>query len=108
MRAPTTARARTSRLVRTAAATAGTALLLAVSACGQIYPSSQPAQGPANGVQTDVKDVTIGFAQQQLQAPYFAAMQVRAEEVAKEKGFKLLFQSANKDPAIQYNQMQAM
>jgi ribose transport system substrate-binding protein len=108
MRAPTTSRARSSRLVRSAAATAGATLLLAVSACGQIYPSTQPAQEPAGGVEPNVQSVTVGFAQQQLQAPYFAAMQVRAEEIAKEKGFKLLFQSANKDPAIQYNQMQAM
>ena len=108
MRAPTTSRARTSRLGRSAAATAGATLLLAVSACGQLYPSSEPAQQPAGGVQPDVRSVTIGFAQQQLQAPYFAAMQVRAEEIAKEKGFKLLFQSANKDPAIQLNQIQAM
>ena len=96
------------RFARAAGAVGGTALLLAASACGQIYPSSTPAQGPANGVEPNVQSVTVGFAQQQLQAPYFAAMQVRAEEIAKEKGFKLLFQSANKDPAIQYTQMQAM
>ncbi|MGI3779245.1 MAG: substrate-binding domain-containing protein [Janthinobacterium lividum] len=101
----TTARART---VRAAAVTSGAALLLAMSACGQIYPSSAPAQGPAGGVQPDVSKVVVGFAQQQLQAPYFAAMQVESEQIAKEQGFKLLFQSANKDPAIQYNQMQAM
>jgi ribose transport system substrate-binding protein len=52
--------------------------------------------------------VVVGFAQQQLQAPYFAAMQVQAQQIAKDKGFKLLFQAANKDPAIQLNQMQAM
>jgi ribose transport system substrate-binding protein len=97
-----------SRAVRAAAVTSGTALLVAMSACGQIYPSSVPAQGPAGGVKTDVHQVVVGFAQQQLQAPYFAAMQVRAEQIAHEQGFKLLFQSANKDPAIQYNQMQAM
>ena len=81
---------------------------LTLSACGKIYPSSEPAQGPANGVKSGTDDVVIGFAQQQLQAPYFAAMQVRAEEIAKEQGFTLLFQAANKDPAIQMNQMQAM
>ena len=59
-------------------------------------------------MQPNVKKVVVGFAQQQLQAPYFAAMQVRAEQIAKEQGFKLLFQAANKDPAIQLNQMQAM
>jgi ribose transport system substrate-binding protein len=79
-----------------------------LSSCGDIYPSSKPAQEPANGVAKDVKDVTVGFAQQQLQAPYFSAMQVQAEKIAKKQGFKLLFQSANKDPVIQMNQMQAM
>ncbi|GAA3578646.1 substrate-binding domain-containing protein [Microlunatus spumicola] len=97
-----------SRAARAAAATGGVAVLLAASACGQIYPSSAPAQGPAGGVQPDVSKVVVGFAQQQLQAPYFAAMQVQSEQIAKDKGFKLLFQAANKDPAIQLNQMQAM
>jgi ribose transport system substrate-binding protein len=89
------------------AAAAATAVLT-MTACGQIYPSKEPAQGPAGGVQSDVKDVVVGFAQQQLQAPYFAAMGVQANDIAKEKGFKLLFQAANKDPVIQMNQMQAM
>lgn len=83
-------------------------LLLGTAACGQIYPSREPASGPPNGVKPAVADVRIGFAQQQLQAPYFSAMQVRAEEIATEQGFTLLFQSANKDPVIQMNQMQAM
>src|SRR3954470_11367512 len=82
--------------------------MLTLTACGQLYPSTEPAQGPANGVKSDVHDVVVGFAQQQLQAPYFAAMQVQSEQIAKEQGFKLLFQAANKDPVIQMNQMQAM
>ncbi len=82
--------------------------VLVLSACGQIYPSSEPAQGPAGGVQPDVSDVVIGFAQQQLQAPYFAAMQVQAQEIADREGFTLLFQAANKDPVVQAQQMQAM
>jgi ribose transport system substrate-binding protein len=94
------------QMVRAAAAAA--TALVTLSACGQIYPSSTPAQGPANGVKSDVHDVVVGFAQQQLQAPYFAAMQVQSEQIAKEQGFKLLFQAANKDPVIQMNQMQAM
>lgn len=63
---------------------------------------------PAGGVQPDVQDVVVGFAQQQLQARYFAAMQVESEEIAREQGFTLLFQAANKDPVVQMNQMQAM
>ena len=96
---------RRRRLIGVAAA--GTALVV-LSACGQIYPSSDPAQAPANGIKSDVHDVVVGFAQQQLQAPYFAAMQVQSEKIAREQGFKLLFQAANKDPVIQMNQMQAM
>lgn len=98
------ARNRRRMAIGAAAATA----LLTLASCGQIYPSKTPAQGPAGGVQTDVHKVIVGFAQQQLQAPYFAAMQVRAQQIAKEKGFKLLFQAANKDPVVQMNQMQAM
>ena len=98
----------TTRRRRLPLAVAATVVALTMSACGQIYPSKEPVNGPTNGVKTDVKDVVVGFAQQQLQAPYFAAMQVRAEQIAKEQGFKLLFQAANKDPVIQMNQMQAM
>src|SRR6478735_11190729 len=97
-------RSRFRNLISTAAATTA---LLTLTACGQIYPSTEPAQGPAGGVQ-DIQNVVVGFAQQQLQAPYFAAMQVQAEEIAKQKGFKLLFQAANKDPVVQSSQMQAM
>ncbi|WP_375424649.1 sugar ABC transporter substrate-binding protein [uncultured Friedmanniella sp.] len=93
---------------RTALAAMGAAGVLMVSACGQIYPSSAPAQGPANGVKSDVHQVVVGFAQQQLQAPYFAAMQVEAQQIADQQGFKILIQAANKDPVIQMNQMQAM
>jgi len=96
---------RRRRLIGSAAAATA---LLTMTACGQIYPSKEPAQGPAGGVQSDVRNVVVGFAQQQLQAPYFAAMQVKSEEIAKAKGFKLLFQAANKDPVVQMNQMQAM
>ncbi|HEX8510752.1 MAG TPA: sugar ABC transporter substrate-binding protein [Propionibacteriaceae bacterium] len=82
--------------------------LLTATGCGQIYPSKEPINGPANGIKPDVKNVVVGFAQQQLQAPYFAAMQKQSEDIAKKQGFTLLFQAANKDPVIQMNQMQAM
>jgi len=100
---------RTSNRRRRVAGVAATAsALVMVSACGQIYPSAEPAQGPANGIKSDASQVVVGFAQQQLQAPYFAAMQEQSEQIAKDQGFKLLFQAANKDPVIQMNQMQAM
>ncbi len=84
------------------------ATLLTLPACGQIYESRAAAEVPPDGPVSNVADVRIGFAQQQLQAPYFSAMQVRAEQIAQEQGFTLLFQSANKDPVIQMNQMQSM
>ncbi|WP_312870233.1 sugar ABC transporter substrate-binding protein [Gordonia asplenii] len=91
------------------AGTIGAVGLVAVlSACGSIYPDLTPTNQPFGGVRSNVREVTIGFAQQQVQAPYFAAMKQLADEIARKKGFKLLFQSANKDPAIQLNQMQAM
>lgn len=99
---------RLGRRRRLAAVVGVAALAVTATACGQIYPSSEPAQGPAGGVQEDVSDVVIGFAQQQLQAPYFSAMQVQAQEIADKEGVKLLFQAANKDPVVQSNQMQAM
>jgi ribose transport system substrate-binding protein len=83
-------------------------VMLGTAACGQIYPSREPAAGPPNGIKADVHDVTVGFAQQQLQAAYFSAMAVQAQQIADDRGFRLLFQSANKDPVIQMNQMQAM
>lgn len=94
------------RRVLGAGALAVSSLLLA--ACGQIYPSAEPAQAPPNGTKGSVDQVVIGFAQQQLQAAYFASMEVEAQRIAEEQGFTLLFQAANKDPVIQMNQMQAM
>ncbi len=96
------------RSVRAAVAGAGVASVLLTTGCGQLYPSRHPADGPPRGPVSDVSEVRIKFAQQQLAAPYFAAMQVRAEEIAEEEGFTLLFQSANTDPVIQMNQMQSM
>jgi ribose transport system substrate-binding protein len=99
---------RTTRLRRATSVAAAATALVVVSACGQIYPSKEPASGPANGIKPSVDQVVVGFAQQQLQSPYFAAMQVSAEQIADEQGFTLLFQAANKDPVVQMNQMQAM
>jgi ribose transport system substrate-binding protein len=97
-----------ARRRRVTAITAAATVVVTMSACGEIYPSDTPAQGPANGVKPDVSEVVVGFAQQQLQAAYYAAMQVEAEQIAREQGFTLLFQSANADPVIQMNQIQAM
>lgn len=80
------------------------ALVLATTACSTTGDSTTSATGKAK----DIKQVTIGFAQRQLDAPYYAAMQKQAEQIAKAKGFKLLVQNANGDPVTQINQINNM
>ncbi|CDR17896.1 sugar ABC transporter substrate-binding protein [Streptomyces iranensis] len=56
----------------------------------------------------DVKDVTIGFSQRQLDAPYFAAMVDVAEKKARKEGFHLEVQNADGDAVTQLNQAQTL
>lgn len=92
---------RTPRLLAVAAA----ASLALLSACGTVGSNSSPnqAQEPK-----PVTEVTIGFAQRQMDAPYYAAMEAMAQERARDEGFTLLFQNAGGDPVTQLNQVQAM
>ncbi len=92
---------RTPRLLAVAAA----ASLALLSACGTVGSNSSPnqAQEPK-----PVTEVTIGFAQRQMDAPYYAAMEAMAQERARAEGFTLLFQNAGGDPVTQLNQVQAM
>ncbi|WP_037081224.1 substrate-binding domain-containing protein [Pseudonocardia spinosispora] len=79
--------------------------VVALSACGTVGSGSAPTgQKEAK----DVHQVKIGFAQRQMDAPYYAAMQAIAQQKAKEQGFTLLFQNANGDPVTQINQVQTM
>ncbi|KUN16303.1 hypothetical protein AQJ11_40110 [Streptomyces corchorusii] len=55
-----------------------------------------------------ITEVRIGFAQRQLDAPYFAAMVDVAEKKAKKEGFRLEVQNANGDAVTQLNQAQTM
>jgi ribose transport system substrate-binding protein len=92
---------RTPRLLAVAAA----ASLVLLSACGTVGSGSSPAgQQEAK----PVTDVTIGFAQRQMDAPYYAAMEATAQQRAQSEGFHLLFQNAGGDPVTQLNQVQAM
>jgi len=77
--------------------------VLALTACGTVGDGG----GTAGGAESP-EDVTIGFLQRQLDAPYYSAMQARAEEVAEEQGFTLLFQNASGDPVTQLDQAQTM
>ena len=92
------------RKVRLATVAAAVAVL-ALAACGTTGGGSAPTQQRES---KPVSELTIGFAQKQLDAPYFAAMQAVAEDMAKKQGFKLLFQNANGDPVTQLNQVQTM
>lgn len=79
-------------------------MVLTLAACGSTTDSGSTKSGDAGSV----KDVTIGFAQRTADAPYYVAMQKEAQRLAKEKGFKLTFQSGNGDPVQQLDQVQTM
>ncbi|MCW2898450.1 MAG: sugar transporter substrate-binding protein [Streptosporangiaceae bacterium] len=83
---------------------AAVALMLSTAACGTV--GGKTASGTA--AKKDVKSLKIGFAQRVSDAPYYVAMQKEAERLAKEKGFKLLFQSGGGDPVQQLDQVQTM
>ena len=84
-------------------AAAGVALLLAVSGCSTVNSG-----GSSTTTKKSVKDVTIGFLQREIDAPYYSAMQKEAQDIAKKEGFKLVFQNAASDPVTQLNQAQTM
>jgi ribose transport system substrate-binding protein len=96
---------RSTRLKAVGAALCTAAAVLALAACGTVNSGSAPSQQRAP---KDVKALTIGFAQRQMDAPYYAAMQSIAQNLAAQQGFKLLFQNANGDPVTQLNQVQTM
>jgi ABC-type sugar transport system substrate-binding protein len=78
------------------------ALALSLAAC------SDGGSSASGGGPKDVEDVTIGFAQQTLLAPYYVAMEKEAKRLSSEKGFKLIFQQADGDPVTQVDQVQTM
>ncbi len=55
-----------------------------------------------------IKTIKIGFAQRTANAPYYVAMQKKAEQLAASQGFTLLFQSANGDPVTQIDQVNTL
>jgi len=83
--------------------TAVAVLVLVTTACSTSGGGSSGAVQPK-----DIKQITIGFAQRQLDAPYYSAMVQQAQDIAKQKGFKLLVQNANSDPVTQINQVNTM
>ena len=65
--------------------------------------------GGAAGVQAkEAKDVTIGFLQRTMPAPYDVAMWKEAERLAAEKGFNLVASQADGDPIKQMQQLEDM
>lgn len=82
------------------------ALMLSLAACG-----STTDAGNGSGVEGETKpveEVTVGFLQRQLDAPYYSAMQSMAEDIAEEQGFELLFQNAAGDAVQQIELAQTM
>ncbi len=61
---------------------------------------------PAGG--KPIKTIKIGFAQRTANAPYYVAMQKKAQQLAASQGFTLLFQSANGDPVTQIDQVNTL
>ncbi|MEV7969946.1 substrate-binding domain-containing protein [Sphaerisporangium sp. NPDC088356] len=98
--------------LRSLAVTATTAALsmFMLSACGSVGGSSGSGSGTAGAAPKpkNVSEVKIGFAQRQMDAPYYAAMESMAQDMAKKQGFKLLFQNASGDAVTQLNQVQTM
>lgn len=92
---------RPPRLLAVAAAVS----LALLSACGSVGSGSEPAQQQEA---KPVTEVTIGFAQRQMDAPYYSAMEAMAQQRAGADGFRLLFQNAGGDPVTQLNQVQAL
>lgn len=89
---------------RAAGLLAAAATVALLAGCG----STNATSGTAGSDGKPVGDLTIGFLQRQLDAPYYTAMQEEAKAVAKEQGFKLLVQNAGGDPVTQLNQAQTM
>jgi len=93
--------------IRRGTVVAATALTLALAACSGGTAESPDTAAPGSQSAAG-KTLVIGFAQQSLTAPYFVAMQKEAERMAKQEGFKLVFQAANMDPVTQINQAETM
>lgn len=83
---------------------AGTAVLVTLAGCG----STADAGAGGETETKDVSELTVGFLQRQLDAPYYSAMQAMAEDIAEEQGFELLFQNAGGDAVTQLDQAQTM
>lgn len=65
--------------------------------------------GSAAYAQTkEAKDVTIGFLQRTMTAPYYVAMWKEAERLAAEKGFQLVASQADGDAVKQMQQLEDM
>lgn len=80
-------------------------LAFSLVACG----STDDVGGPADeGGEKAVEDITIGFLQRQLDAPFYTSMITVAEGIAKDKGFDLQVQNAGGDPVKQLDQAETM
>lgn len=78
-----------------------------LAGCGTVGDNA--SENTESGGETkDASEITVGFLQRQLDAPFYSAMQAMAEDVAEENGFTLLFQNAGGDAVEQLDQAQTM
>ncbi|UOQ57866.1 substrate-binding domain-containing protein [Leucobacter allii] len=87
------------------AAVAGS-LALVLSGCSTIGSDTGGGDREAGGKALD--EVVIGFAQRQVDAPYFAAMVQIAEDRAKAEGWEVRVQNADGDAVTQIDQAQTL
>lgn len=78
--------------------------VLTLTACG----STDDVGGASASEEKDVSEITIGFLQRQLDAPFYSAMVDMMEGMAEEQGFSLQVQNASGDPVTQLDQAQTM
>jgi ribose transport system substrate-binding protein len=86
-------------------AVAACAAVSTIAACDVSGGTGGSAAAPAA---KDIKQVTIGFAQRELDAPYYSEMVQLAQQIAGRDGFKLLVQNADSNPVTQVNQVNTM
>ncbi|GAA3368290.1 substrate-binding domain-containing protein [Streptomyces antimycoticus] len=81
------------------------AAVIGLAGCSTIGGKAS-SSGPKEA--KDTTEVTIGFSQRQLDAPYFAAMVDAARKQARKRGFHLEVQNADGDAVTQLNQAQTL
>lgn len=92
------------KLTRAAGIALAGSLGFSLVACG----STDDAGSGSSNTGKDASEISIGFLQKQLDAPFFTSMITVAEEIAEDQGFELQVQNAGGDPVTQLDQAETM